>query len=307
VYAATVARALAGDDAAVRALAGSPLRHRVNIASSLIAPLVDNRDPARIARSRDIVRALALTPVALRLLHSRSWWRRALAVRTVGLLQLANRTADVVAALDDPNAAVRAAAVDAIADLREPASLQALVVRLHDDSQQRGRIAAAITAFGTDSEPFLLELAGVDPKNRLNYARALSIAGTARSRPILCQWTSDSSVDVQVAAFEALRHVGLDADAARLAIDALNSGDVRVRAMAAHALHGWTGPGDAGWHLAQHLDDNWPVAVQAAHSLQSLDRLGIVALQASASRSDLAGVLAQQTLWEMSAPMSAQS
>jgi hypothetical protein len=81
----------------------------------------------------------------------------------------------------------------------------------------------------------------------------------------------------------------------------LNSGHVRVRAMAAYALHGWTGSGDAVWHLAQHLDDNWPVAVQAAQSLQSLDRMGLMALQASASRRDLAGMLAQQTLWELQA------
>jgi hypothetical protein len=301
LYGPTMQRALSGDETSVRILADSPTRNRVDIAWLLIAPLVENRDPARIERTRHVVRALALTPIANRLLHSRSWWRRALAMRTVGLLQLANRTPEVVAALDDRSAAVRAAAVDALADLREPASVQSLVVRLHDESQQRGRIAAAIAALGPDCEPFLLEVAEVDVRNRLNYARALSICGTSRARPILCRWTSDVSADVRAAAFEALRHVGLDSGAALLAIKALSTDEVRVRAMAASALHGWTGPGDAAWHLAQHLDDNWAVAVQAARSLQSLNQPGVIALQASASRSDLAGVLAQQTLWEMSA------
>jgi HEAT repeats len=300
-YGAAMDRALGGEAAGMQTLAGSPLRHRVAIAWLLVAPLVDDRDPERIARTRQVVRALMLAPVASHLLSSRRWWRRALAFRTVGLLQLANRTPELVGALDDPNAAVRAAAVDAIADLRDPATLEALVVRLHDESQQPGRVAAALAAFGTDCEPFLLEMADVDDGNRLNYARALSICGTSRARPVLCRWTADPRPEVRAAAFEALGHVGADAGAAALAIHALDSADVRVRAMAAFALHGWTGTGDAVSHLAKHLDDAWPVAVHAAQSLQTMQQPGVLALQASASRPDLAGVLARQTLWEMAA------
>ena len=67
--------------------------------------------------------------------------------------------------------------------------------------------------------------------------------------------------------------------------------------MAAFALQGWTGSGDAANRLARHLDDAWPVAVRAARSLRSMGPGGVVALQASASRADLAGVLARQMLW----------
>ena len=42
--------------------------------------------------------------------------------------------------------------------------------------------------------------------------------------------------------------------------------------MAAYALRGWQGPGDAAARLAAHLDDTWAVAVRAARSLQSMTK-----------------------------------
>lgn len=297
-YESVVKRAVEGDDAAVDELVNSPSRYRIVLAYLLILPLIHDRDRRRIARTRDIVRAMALIPLADRLLESYWWWRRALAVRALGLLQLRTHTGVIVAALDDPHAEVRAAALDAIADLRDPAALPALVVRLHDESLQQGRHAAAIAAFGSECEPFLLALAGIDPVNRLNYARALALCGTRQSRPLLCRWTQDARPEIRAAAFEALARTGLDDRAASLALRALESGDVKVRAMAAHALNGWSGGEEAVIRLTRHLDDSWPVAVKAAQSLRTMQDAGIVALQVSALRPDLAGRLAQQVLWE---------
>jgi len=208
------------------------------------------------------------------------------------------RTAQVVAALDDTNGDVRGAALDALADLKDPVSLKAIIVRLHDASLHRGRRVQALTAFGTDSERFLLDLGNVDPANRLNYARALALIGTGVARPTLCRWALDTRMEVRAAAFEALAHVGLDDRAAAVAIEALNNHDQAVRAMAAHALHGWTGAGDAASHLAPRLADTWIVAVRAARSLQSMGPAGLVKLQESAARPDLPGLLARQMLWE---------
>jgi hypothetical protein len=70
--------------------------------------------------------------------------------------------------------------------------------------------------------------------------------------------------------------------------------------MAAFALHGWDGPGDAAAHLAQHLGDAWPVAIRAARSLQS-SPAGLSELAARTSRPDITGVLARQMLWQGSA------
>ena len=78
----------------------------------------------------------------------------------------------------------------------------------------------------------------------------------------------------------------------------LESDDPQVRAMAAYALRGWQGPGDAAARLAPHLDDTWAVAVRAARTLQSMGPAGSVELQARASRQDLGGLLARQMLWQ---------
>jgi HEAT repeats len=296
-YGPLTERALCGDADAVRVLVESAARDRIAIARLLITPLIHDRGAGRVEATRGIVRVMDLVPKADRMLRSRWWWQRALALRAFGLIQLTDRTAQVVAALDDSNAEVRDAALDALADMQNLAALPAIVVRLHDASLARGRRFAALEAFGAQAEGFLLELARVDQEHRVNYARALAVSGTSLSRPALREWTVDPRSQVRAAAFEALGHVGLDRQAARLAVDALESPEVDVRAMAAAALRGWT-EGDASERLAQNLDDVWGVAVRAARSLQSMGEAGRTALRASAERGDAVGELARQMLWE---------
>lgn len=297
-YQPVVRRALGGDAAALAVLGAAPRRHRIPVARLLVEPLIGDRDPDRIVRTRAAVRALNLFPIVDRYLQSRMSSRRAVALRALGLLRMPDCTPSIVAALDDTNREVRAAALDALADLGDPASLPAIVVRLNDASLDRVRRVAALGAFGAESEPLLLELSSIDPEHCVNYARALAICGTERSRPVLSAWTRDARAGVRAAAFEALAHTGLDDDAARLAIGALDDPEAQVRATAAEALRGWAGAGDAASHLARHLDDVWPVAVRAARTLRSLGTSGRVELEAGASRPDLAGRLARQMLWE---------
>jgi HEAT repeat protein len=296
-YEPLIQRALAGDDAAAGALAICPGRHRPAVARMLVEPLIADRRPARIARTRVIAHQLSLVALADRYLRSAWWWRRALALRALGLVQVRERTPAIIASLDDPRPHVRAAALDALTDMHDPAALAAVVVRFHDPSLHRGRRAAALTAFGSDSEPFLHELAKADTSNRVNYARALAMCGTHLSRPVLAGWTRDSRPDVRAAAFEALARIGVDEFSAALALEALDTDEEPVRAMAAFALQGWTGAGNAATQLARHLDDVWPVAIRAARSLRSMGPGGLSELQANASRPDLAGVLARQMLW----------
>src|SRR5262249_44346942 len=220
-YRLVIERALHGDAGAVASLVGCHARERLPLARLLIVPGLEDRDPQRIDATRAIVRAMAILPIADRYLRSPWWWRRATALRALGLMQVTERSSQIVAALDDGNAEVRNAALDALADLRNPATLQAIVVRLHDSSLHRGRRVEALAAFGPQCEAFVLDLAAADPEHRLNYARALAICGTARSRPSLCAWTSDARVEVRAAAFEALARVGLDDAAASFAIAAL--------------------------------------------------------------------------------------
>ena len=297
-YRPLVERALSGDETARAGLLASPARHRLAIARLLVEPLIDDRDPKRIARTRTIAQGLTAFQTADRYLRSWLWWRRAIALRALGLVQARDHTPRLIAALDDPHPDVRAAALDGLADMHDLTALQAIIVRVHDTSLHRGRRGAAIKSFGSECEPFLLEMSEVDSANRLSYIHALAICGTARSRPVLCRWTRDTRIDVRATAFEALAYVGLDDESARVAIEGLESEEPRVRAMAAYALRGWQGPGDAAARLAKHLDDTWAVAVRAARTLQSMGPAGAAQLEACASRPDIGGVLARQMLWQ---------
>jgi len=296
-YTPLVRLALAGDPGARGALRRSPSWHRLTIARMILIPLIADRDPARIADARELIDVLPLMPFADRLLRSPWWWRRAMALRALGAMQADDYTGAIVAALDDSNDDVRNTALDALADMQNPASLPAIVVRLHDASLHRARRAAVLAAFGSQCEPFLLDLAAVDTEHRLNYARALGICGTAAARPILCAWIADSRAAVRAAALDALSRIGVDRASMPFAIAALEDRDAAVRAMAAAALHGHADR-DTAASLARHLDDTWAVAVRAARSLQTMEAAGRAELEARATGAGLPALLAQQMLWD---------
>ena len=141
------------------------------------------------------------------------------------------------------------------------------------------------------TSPASIQFTAPTTRGRLRFAEP-------RARADLVLWTRDTRVEVRAAAFESLAHVGLDDRAAAMAIEGLESGDPAVRAMAARALNGWTGSSEAASRLARHLGDTWTVAVSAGRSLQSMGAAGLVELETAAARSDLAGLLARQMLWE---------
>jgi HEAT repeat protein len=296
-YGPLLSRAVDGDPDATRVIVTSPPRDRRRLARLLLLRLIPDRSAARILATRTLVQAMSLEPLAARLLVSRWWWRRALGLQVAGLLRGTQHTAAVIKALEDPNPDVRNAALDALADMQDPAALPAIVVHLHDGSLDRGRRLAAVAAFGAKSERLLLNLAEVDAEHRADYALALALCGTALSRPVLSVWSRDARVEVRAAALEALSRIGLDEQSAPLVLTALESPDVAVRASAAAALQGWTGPGDAATRLSRHLDDAWAVAVRAGRSLRSMSLAGRRELERLATRSDLAGALARRMLW----------
>jgi hypothetical protein len=299
-YSPLVPLALAGDqDARDTLLRGTPW-HRLTIARLILLPLIDDRDPARIAQARALVEALSLVPYADRLLRSPWWWRRAMALRGLGAMQAADHTAGIVAALDDPNEDVRNTALDALADLQNPKALPAVVVRMHDATLHRARRAAVLTAYGSRCEPFLHDLAAIDPEHRVNYALALGLCGTAASRPLLFEWARDPRANVRAAALQALARIGIDAASQPVAVAALEDADAGVRTMAAKALQGCADP-DTAARLARHLDDTWTVALQSARALQTMAAAGRAELEARATGTGLPALLARQMLWEAKA------
>ena len=297
-YLHVIRRALAGDPAAVTELARCPRRRRLELAAILIEPLIDDRDPVRIARTRAVIDAMAIVPIADAYLRSRWGWRRAMALRVLGMSKITERTPQLIAALDDANADVRAAALDALRDLGSREALNAIIVHLNDPSLHSGRRAAALMAFGSECEPLVLELGRLHPPERARYARALTWCGSSRSRATLLEWTHDPRPEVQAASLEALARVGLDEVAARRALECLEHDDARVRGMAAQALRGWGGCAHTAAQLARHLDDVWSVAVRSAYTLRSMRPDGLDALRGRAVQDGIAGTLARQMLWE---------
>ena len=300
-YAPLLRRAVAGDEDARRRLEAAPPRHRLILAMRRVLPLIRDPTPEKIAEARSAVATLGLTSVANRYLHSRWWWKRAVMLRAVGLLQIHGRTGLAIAALDDPHHDVRATALDALADMQNPASLPAIIVRLHDTSLHRGRR-------GGRAGRVRIQLRTVPPGPRRRRSRAPSQlragAGDLRHGSVAARalrLDGDDRADVRAAALEALSRIGLDEASARRAIDALENADDSVRAMAAQALHGWNADGDAARQPRAHLDDTWAVAVRAARSLRTMEDAGRAELEAHATRAGLPGLLARQMLWDAKA------
>ena len=301
MYQPLLTKALDGDDAALRRLAASPRRHRLLLAELLLFPMHDRRDRTLVDRARAILGGMGPPALIDRYMESWWWWRRAMALRAAGFLQLREYTPRLVAALDDGQAEIRAAALDGLADSEDPAALAAVVVRLHDETLHRGRRAAVLAAFGARCEPMLLDLAAVDPANRLNYVRALAITGTGAARPALSSWIADAQPAVRAAALDALRHTGLNAACTGAVVAALEDPETQVRAAAARALGAGAEPAVAD-RVAAHLTDCWPVCADAARTLRRLGAEGRVLLEEASAREDLAGTLARQMLWEDAAP-----
>lgn len=297
LYRPLLAKALAGDDAAQRRLTASPHRHRRLIAELLLFPIHDSRDRTLVDQARRILGRMTPPGLIERYLESWWWWRRAMALRAAGFLQMREYTPRLVAALDDGHAEIRAAALDGLTDSMDPAALAAVVVRLHDETLHRGRRVAVLAAFGPACEPMLLDLAAVDPANRLMYARALAITGTGGARPALSSWTLDARPAVRAAALDALGHTGLDSASTGAVLAALEDPETQVRAAAARALGGGVEPGVAD-RLATHLTDSWPVCADAARALRRMGAGGRLLLEQASARDDLAGTLARQMLWE---------
>jgi len=297
LYQPLIGKALDGDDAAQRRLAESPHRHRRLLAELLLFPMHDSRDRTLVDRARRILGRMTPPGLIDRYMGSRWWWRRAMALRAAGFLQMREYTPRLVAALDDRHAEIRAAALDGLTDSRDPRALGAIVVRLHDETLHRGRRAAVLAAYGSQCEPLLLDLAAVDAENRRLYAVALGITGTEAARPALSSWLLDARPAVRVAALDALRHTGLDASSSGAVLAALDDPETRVRAAAARALGADTAPGVAD-RLAVHLTDSWPVCADAARALRRMGADGRLRLEQASARDDLAGTLARQMLWE---------
>ena len=277
--------------AALGRLAEIPARHRLAIARLLVEPLIDDRDPARIVRTRaDRRRAVdhsdrgpvpaQLAVVAPRRRAARAG--RAAAARPHGGGHRRARR----------SASRRSCRGVGCADVHAGRRLASARSSCGCTTRRCIRPGGWPRSRRSDSqcEDFLLDLSEVDPAHLVELRasprdlRHASVAPGARAMDAR-RASRGSGRRVRGARSRGSRRRGGAASRLRRS----RATTKPVRAMAASALERLDGLERCRRASRRHLDDAWPVAVRAAQSLRSMGSAGMLELQARASRSDLAG------------------
>ncbi|TAK15424.1 MAG: hypothetical protein EPO35_07425 [Acidobacteria bacterium] len=235
-------------------------------------------------------------------IRHRQWWRRAEAIRSLGVIKDAGSFLAMAVALDDDHEEVRAAAVEALGRLGDFRAVQELLARIPEQSRhQRVRIVDALRTLGADGGPALMESIRRRP-DVLPFVADLvpAICGGAATEECLAL-CGHGDAPVRAAALNVLGTIGLDDAGFYYALKSLADDDAGVRAMAARAL-GRSGRDDAATYLGEHLQEgNWTVAAESARALLGLHAAGASVLAASATGDGQAAALAKQMLWERQA------
>jgi hypothetical protein len=273
-----------------------PARHRRLVGDLLLAPLHIARGNI-VTYVRDAAAAIGLLDAWLCDVGHREWWRRADALRALGIVEEQTALRVVLSALADRHEEVRAAAVDAAGRLRDARAIPALLEHLGDASRhQRARVVEALRGLGPTVTPALIEMGRSRADRAKVAADLLGLVGTSAAIEPLMYWCEDSHADVRAAALDALGSIGLDDRSSSVALRALDDTAPQARAMAARAL-GRGRRAEAASSLAARLDDEWIAAAAAAGALRQLGRVGVMALEARSGDAGQAGDLARQMLW----------
>jgi len=137
----------------------------------------------------------------------RRWW----AVRALAAVGTAAARELLVAALEDPDPAVRACAAQGLGELRAEEAVAGLVRRMADSSPLVSRVAAdGLARIGSPAVPALIAaLQAGEVLARAGAARALSIIRPQEAIPALCTALDDPSAIVTYYAEEALEQMGV--------------------------------------------------------------------------------------------------
>lgn len=234
--------------------------------------------------------------------RGRRWWRRAEAIRSLGVVNDAESFGAFTAALDDTHEEVRAAAVEAMGRLGDLRAVPELLTRLPEQSRhQRVRIVDALGSLGADGASVLMAFIRRRP-DVLPFVADLvpAICGSAAAEEVLGLCDHEDAA-VRAAAFNVLGTMGLDDTNFYYALKALGDADPGVRAMAARAL-GRSGRDDVAPYLGDLLNEaDWTVAAASARALLGLGAAGASLLSANAQGDGQAAALAKQMMWEQQA------
>lgn len=142
----------------------------------------------------------------------------------------------LVFALSDPIAEVRSQAAAALSSIRDPRAVRSLLAAMdHQEQWNAQRLADSLFAFGKDAVPEMTRYLQGSGEYRPLIARTLGLIGDLRAEPALIQATSSLSIELRLRAIAALGSAGT-AEAVPYLIAALDDDQWEVRAQAATAL-----------------------------------------------------------------------
>jgi HEAT repeat protein len=208
---------------------------------------------------------------ALARLRSRRMWKRAAAAYALGDMQCAEAAPDLLTALDDPNAEVRAAAARSLGRLRASDLTLPLIEALLARRVPRGIAGVALVELGPAAVPELRRTADhPEPQVRATAVTLLGLVGDSGDSAVAARALRDPSAEVRAAAAEALGRIGSSSTETDLRA-ALGDRAHFVRALAAGSL----GAIDAAAALPKLLEiartDRFRPARAAAQAVARID------------------------------------
>lgn len=255
------------------------------IAATMLIDRLRAASDERRAALLEAAREVGGTDVLFRSTRRRAPWRRALAVRTLGLLGAEEAVPVLTERLSDRSRHVREAAVRALGRIGDPRALPSLA----DFFARPGRAGSgivyeALLALGPPSAPVFEEgLASSDEAVRVTSCFGVAaVLAPETARPLLERMLDDPAAPVRVAACGMLGRLGgeqLPESLTRTAGDEQRS----VRRAAVSALAAYDDPHALSTLLAALDDPDRDVALRAGESLVRLRLLPRVGVSASAA------------------------
>jgi HEAT repeats len=212
-------------------------------------------------------------------LASRRGWRRAQAAFTLGDMASDRAVPALVAALEDGNREVRAAATRSLGRLRATEAIEPAIQAGIDRRVPRSVVSAAALELGPPVVPALIPLLKHErPEVRATAAELFGLLDVSGDAAPLVALLQDPSPAVRASAALALERVA-DASAAQELLGALADDEPAVRAAAATALGAIGGEESVDALLRLAREDSFEPARAAAHAAARIDpgRVGAAA------------------------------
>jgi HEAT repeat protein len=230
------------------------------------------------------LRDVGAVELLLRSTRRRSPWRRALAVRTLGVVSAEEAVPALIECVSDHSRYVREAAVRALGRIGDPRALPALAdLFAHQGRAGPGIVHEALLGLGESSAPVFVE--GLQsPEETVRVTSCFGVASVVEpeaARPQLSRVLDDPAAPVRAAACTTLGRIG--GSLSEQLVQAARDQQRSVRRAAVSALGSYDDPRVLRPLLDALEDSDRDVALRAGESLVRLGRLPHVGPRARAA------------------------